>query len=63
MSASHFASNQKNAMEAFEMLKEAFGEETVGRTPVFELFSRLRSCVTSVKDAGSSGYPSMSKKG
>jgi hypothetical protein len=41
----------KNGTETFKMLKVTFGDLTVGRTQVFEWFSKFKSGATSVEDA------------
>jgi hypothetical protein len=51
----------KDATETFKMLKACFGEQTMGRTQVFEWFSNFKSGVTSAEDAKCSGRPSTSK--
>jgi hypothetical protein len=43
------------------MLKVAFGEETGGKTQVFECFSKFRSSVTVVEDVECLGCPLTSK--
>jgi hypothetical protein len=43
------------------MLKVAFGEQTMGRTQVFECFSKPKSCVTCVENDECSGCPSASR--
>ena len=48
MSESQFASNGKNAIETFEMVVVAFGEQTKERTQVFKCFSKFKTCVTSI---------------
>ena len=40
----------KNTIGTFRMLKVAFGEQTVGRTEVFEWFSKSKSSIISVED-------------
>jgi hypothetical protein len=50
-----------NATESFEMLKVAFGDQTVRRIQVFELFSKFRSGVTSVEVAEHLGCPLTSR--
>jgi len=41
----------RSSTETSETLKVPSGEQTVGRTQVFDWFSKFRSCVTSAEDA------------
>jgi hypothetical protein len=50
----------KTAIEMYEMLKLAFGDETVSRTLALVWFSNFKSAVTSLNNAECSGHPSMS---
>ena len=43
------------------MLRQAFGEHSLGQTAVFELQSRFRACQVSVEDDEHSGWPITSK--
>jgi hypothetical protein len=52
----------ENAMETFKMLKAALGQQIMRRTQVFwGWFSKVKSCVSYVKDAESLGHLLMSK--
>jgi hypothetical protein len=51
----------KPATEILEMLREAFGEHSLGWTVVFEWHSRFKDGQVSVKDDECSGQPSISK--
>jgi hypothetical protein len=48
-------------METSEILKVRFGEETRGRTQVFEQFSKFKSGVSSAEDAKRLGQPKQMK--
>jgi hypothetical protein len=50
----------KTAIEMYEMLKFAFGEETMSRTLALDWCSNFKSPVTSLNNAEYSGHPSMS---
>jgi hypothetical protein len=50
-----------NDTETFKMLKVCFGKQIVGRTQVFEWFSKFKNSVSSAEDDEHSGHPSMSK--
>jgi hypothetical protein len=52
---------EKSVTETFEMLKIAFGEETMCRTQMYELWKRFKEGRTSVDDDPHSGRPSTSK--
>jgi len=41
---------EKNTTEIFEVMKVAFGEQTVGRSQVFEWFSKFRNGVMYAED-------------
>jgi hypothetical protein len=49
---------RKIGMETVKMMKVAFGEQTVGRTQLFEWFSKFKVCVTVVEDSEVLGRPS-----
>jgi hypothetical protein len=40
----------KSATETYEMLREAFGEHSLGWTAVFEWHSRFKACRVSTED-------------
>jgi len=40
----------KTATECYEMLKTAFGEQTLGRSQTFQWFSRIKAGITSTDD-------------
>jgi vacuolar-type H+-ATPase catalytic subunit A/Vma1 len=45
----------KTASETHEMLKRAFGDNAMGRTQIFQWFSRFKRGETSVEDSECSG--------
>ena len=47
----------KTATECYEMLKKAFGEQAMGRSQTFQLFSRFKEGRTSTNDDERSGRP------
>ena len=47
----------KTALECYEMLKTAFGEQAMGRFPTFHWFSRFKPGRTLIDDDESSGRP------
>ena len=47
----------KTAIECYEMLKEAFGEQAMGRSQTFQWFSRFKAGRTSTDDDECSGRP------
>jgi hypothetical protein len=51
----------ENATETSKMLNVAVGEQTVGRTQVFEWFASSKSVWPSIEDAECSGHPSTAK--
>jgi hypothetical protein len=53
----------RTTTETSETLKVTFGEQTAGRTHVFDWFSKFRSCMTSAEDAEHLELTSTSKTG
>jgi hypothetical protein len=51
----------KSSTETTEMLREAFGEHSLGRRAVFEWHSRFKASPVSLEDDKRSGQPSISK--
>jgi hypothetical protein len=51
----------KTASETHEMFKTAFGDNAMGRTQTFELFSRFKRGKNSVEVSERSGRPSMGR--
>ena len=47
----------KTAIEYYEMLKTAFGEQVMGRSPTYQWFSRFKAGRISTDDDESSGRP------
>jgi hypothetical protein len=52
---------EKNATEAFKMLKVAFGKLKLGGTRIYVWFCTFKNSVTSTENDECSGYPVMSK--
>ena len=48
---------RKTAIECYEMLKTAFGEQAMGRSQIFQWFSRFKAGRTSIDDYECSGRP------
>ncbi|WP_316399518.1 leucine zipper domain-containing protein [Bradyrhizobium sp. 33ap4] len=51
---------EKSATETFEMIRQAYGDESVSRTTCFEWHARFRSDRASLNDDARSGRPSTS---
>jgi len=51
----------KTATETYQLLQQAFGEDAVGRTQVFEWFRRFKEGRTSVESDLRSARPSTSR--
>ena len=51
----------KTATETYQLLQQAYGEDAVGRTQVFDWFRRFKECRTSVESDPRSGRPSTSR--
>jgi hypothetical protein len=60
MSASYFSFNWGKNMETFKILNVAFGQQIMGRTNVFEWFSKFNRSVTSVADVKNTEHSSKS---
>jgi hypothetical protein len=57
-----FPLNRVEVLQKLSRLwKLAFGEQTIGRTQVFEWFSKFKSGVTTVKDVERTEHPSLDK--
>jgi len=52
----------KTATETYQLLQQAYGEDAMGRTQVFDWFRRFKKCRTSVESDLRSGRPSTSRK-
>ena len=52
----------KNATETYQLLRQAYGEDAMGRTQVFDWFRRFTEGRTSVESDPRSGRPSTSRK-
>jgi hypothetical protein len=55
-----FQIGKKNLMEAFHMLRQAYGEDCLSHTQYHKRYQRFKSGRTSVKDDPKSGGPSTS---
>ncbi|PNF34759.1 hypothetical protein B7P43_G03791 [Cryptotermes secundus] len=51
----------KNGTETLEMLKTAYKDDAMGKTKVFEWFSRFKNCEMSIDDKPRSGRPSTAR--
>jgi len=51
----------KTATETIQLLQQAYGEDAMGRTQVFEWFCRFKEGRTSVESGPRSGQPSTSR--
>jgi len=51
----------KTAMETYQLLQQAYGEDAMGRTQVFDWFRRFEESRTSVENDPRSGRPSTSR--
>jgi len=51
----------KTATEAYQLLQQAYGEDVMSRTQVFDWFRRFKECRTSVESDPRSGQPSTSR--
>jgi len=47
--------SEKTAMETYQLLQQAFGEDAIGRTQVFDWFRRFKEGRTSVESDLRSG--------
>lgn len=52
---------KNNATETLKKIKVTYGEQIVGRTQIFESFTKLKSGEIYVKDSQNSGCPLMSR--
>ena len=51
----------KTAMETYQLLQQAYGEDAMGRTQMFDWFCRFKEGITSVESDPRSGRPSTSR--
>jgi len=56
-----FKIEKKTAMETYQLLQQASGEDAIGCTQVFDWFRRFKQRRTSVERDPSSGRPSASR--